>query len=258
MADTMAMQMKAWSSGIGYELDFWDKWMESRGLSWPEDFTKRFDLDLPLEPRILDLIDAAGDGQVRILDVGSGPVTNVGRRNGDVRIALRACDPLAHQYDALLAKHGLAPPTRTEFAVAEELSAFFEASSFDVIHCRNALDHSFDPIRALVEMLKIVRPGGTIMLRHHENEAEREDYAGFHQFNFDLDEGRFVIWNKSERHYPDALMPIASVFETDREGSDVIVTIRKVGEFPRDSLLRQHRGRLTDVYAGVIGAFAAA
>lgn len=40
---------------------------------------------------------------------------------------------------------------------------------------------------------------GVLMLYHNPNEAESEAYSGFHQYNFDVVDGRFIIWRGDQR-----------------------------------------------------------
>jgi len=195
--ETLRAQLMEWKQGIQSETLFWHKWMRERGGPWPDRFEKRFNPETPLEPWIAAVARGLGKREVSILDVGSGPVPNTGYKLEGVAVQLKAVDPLASIYSNLRACHGLCPPIAPTFAAAEELSSFFELNSFDIAHCCNALDHSFDPFRGITEMLKVVRVGGFVLLRHHPNEAEHGQYNGFHHYNFDSRDSRFVIWNKS-------------------------------------------------------------
>jgi SAM-dependent methyltransferase len=190
-------QLTEWKQGIPSETLFWDGWMEERGGQWSGDFQRRFDAETPLDPWLAAAARSLSKEEVSILDVGSGPAPVIGYKLEGVALRITAVDPLASIYANLLARHELNPPITPMFAPAEELSSFFEPNSFDIAHCRNALDHSFDPLRGISEMLKVIRVGGLILLRHHRNEAEQEDYKGFHHYNFDCCGNRFVIWNKS-------------------------------------------------------------
>jgi SAM-dependent methyltransferase len=149
-----------------------------------------------------------------------------------VSVEVIACDPLAPLYDSLIAEAGVQPPVRTVFAPAEDLSVFFPRSSFDIVHCRNALDHSIDPVRGLEEMLRVMRVGGSLVLRHHANEAEREAYVGLHQFNIDEQDGRLVFWNKAGSIEPLKHMPVRVDARIFRVGGDVNAVLVKRGEFP--------------------------
>jgi SAM-dependent methyltransferase len=160
-------------------------------------------------------------GSSRVLDVGAGPLTVLGRNlPGDEHpVSVTACDPLANHYALLAKKYGVEPPIPTLTALAEDLSAFFPVDSFDLTFCRNALDHSFSPLRGIIEMLLVTRPGGKTVLHHHVNEAERGQYDGFHQWNFCLKHDRFHIWNeKTDIDVADVLSGFATTSGYVKDG----------------------------------------
>src|SRR5215213_10677957 len=113
----LEVQLAAWARGIGDELRFWDSWLASRGLQWPEDYARRMDPEAPLDPRAAELAPSlARDGRLRVLDVGTGPVTMLGyRAPGGLALELTTTDPLAPLYAGLLARHGVTPPVATRF-----------------------------------------------------------------------------------------------------------------------------------------------
>jgi SAM-dependent methyltransferase len=131
-------------------------------------------------------------------------------------------------------------PVPSIFAPAEELSAFLPPDSFDIVHCRNALDHSFDPLRGVIEMLRLVRIGGVVVLYHNPNEAQSEDYSGFHQYNFDVQDDRFIIWRGEARFDVLEHMPVKVRMQSQKAGH-VVVSIEKLEPFPveEDSRFRQ-------------------
>src|SRR6185295_6270228 len=115
----------------------------------------RHDSATPVDTQLADMLqETAKDGVAKLLDVGCGPYTVVGKRIDGLRLDITAVDPLADAYVELMRRHQHQPLIAPHFAVAEDLAAFFPASSFDVVHCRNALDHSFDPIRGIDQMLR--------------------------------------------------------------------------------------------------------
>ena len=239
--ETLRAQLMAWKQGIPSEASFWNKWMEQRGGEWPEDFRRRFDPETPLDPWIATAAQGLGKREVSILDVGSGPLPAIGYQLEGVELHITAVDPLASVYKDLMDHHGLKPPIAPKFASAEELSSFFEPNSFDIIHCRNALDHSFDPLRGINEMLKVVRVGGLILLRHHRNEAEQEAYRGFHHHNFDCKESRFIIWSKSTQADVGELLKGRA--EIACAARDLVeVAMRKIADVPETTAAS--RGRL--------------
>jgi len=67
------------------------------------------------------------------------------------------------------------------------------------VTARNTLDHSYDPIRAIREMLDFAKPGAPLLLVHHRNTAEDESYHGMHQWNFEAGDDSLVVWRPGTR-----------------------------------------------------------
>lgn len=190
-----------WLDNIGDEIDYWARYIGTDGAEYPDDFQFRLRNDTLISSRddhLANMISRVISQEISILDVGSGPLTNLGKQVLGKSITITACDPLADIYNRLIERRGLTAPVKTTFADAENLSHFFLPQSFDVVHCANALDHSYDPLSAIIEMLKVVKPGGFIKLGHFENEAVSENYHGLHQWNFTERSGDFVIWNREQ------------------------------------------------------------
>merc|ERR1712023_378618 len=98
----------------------------------------------------------------------------------------------------------MVPPHVPMHCPAEDLHTCFPPSYFDVVHVRNALDHAFDPLLGIERMLRVVRPGGWVLLRHARNEGVPGKFRnGLHQWSFDTaGEGSsttFIIWNPELR-----------------------------------------------------------
>jgi SAM-dependent methyltransferase len=111
-----------------------------------------------------------------------------------------AVDPLADHYRGLLERFDLKPPVETIACRGEEVAERFGENSFDVGYSRNALDHAADPIQAIESLVGVVRPGGAIVLTHNRREGEAQHYEQLHQWNFDVQEGRFVVYNRTTFH----------------------------------------------------------
>src|SRR5215469_4530 len=109
----------------------------------------RSDPNTPFQDYLRGLIEVPAGAQIRVLDVGAGPLTTIGRKWPGRELHITAVDPLAAEYDDLLRKLEIDPPCRTAFAFAEELSAIFTPSSFDLVHSRNAIDRSKDVLKAI-------------------------------------------------------------------------------------------------------------
>jgi SAM-dependent methyltransferase len=215
--------------GVSHELEFWRRWFETRGYLWPDDYRRRLDVDAPLEePLIVDRLPQVDADPVAILDVGAGPLTCLGKRYPGRSLAIVPVDALADEYDRLLAEFGVEPPVRTELCPGEELLDRFRPDTFDLAYARNSLDHSYDPVTILRNMLAVVKPGGFVVTRHVRTEGEHQSYSGLHQWNFDLEDGRCVLWGKATKHdVAEAVGDSASVeaFSDDDGGDDWVVCV---------------------------------
>jgi SAM-dependent methyltransferase len=168
------------------------------------------EIDDPVLIRALEEI-AASD--VSILDVGSGPLTSVGKVYPGKKISIVATDPLADDYASVLRDCRLDPPLLPIACGGEEIVERFGEEAFDIAFALNSLDHSADPRSVLDNMLAAIKPGGRVALRHMRNEGERNGYFGIHFWNIDCEDGRFLIWNRTERH--DVTAELADRFEVE-------------------------------------------
>jgi 2-polyprenyl-3-methyl-5-hydroxy-6-metoxy-1,4-benzoquinol methylase len=117
-----------------------------------------------LAQRSLDLVE--GDG-LRVLDVGCswGPIT-IATAESD-RVARVIGLDLEHEAlalgDAVLASRpGLSNKLDFVCAPAEQLP--FAAGQFDLVICHTVIEHVADVEVALLEMLRVLRPGGVLHL----------------------------------------------------------------------------------------------
>ena len=184
--------LNTWISNISSEIDFWDNLLKSRGgsIGAEEIFALRISDSSPFM-----LNDEIEDTKVKFLDVGSGPFSNCGTISTKAEIEFSAVDPLAIIYQYLKQKYNIKSPIEPKSGIVENLSDYFEYNSYDIVHMSNALDHCFDPLEGIKQMLAICKVGGKVILRHNENEGEKAHYNGLHQWNIELRDGKFLIWN---------------------------------------------------------------
>lgn len=204
-----------WIRGLEMEADFWrgklslnpeenvslerlKRWLATGEVPWT----------LPGDDLCYYLQDARSRGAVanvpRILNTGSGPLAPkpLQCQNKDVKVV--AADGLARFYLKVLDENEMEPPYLPAQCPVEELHLCFPAAHFDVVHIRNALDHSFDPVLGIERMLQVTRPGGWVLLRHARNEGVPGKFRnGLHQWAFDAEDSsgevHFLIWNPDLR-----------------------------------------------------------
>lgn len=197
----MITQKELWSNGIPGEISFWENWLVTKGSEWPEEYLFRTNDRSSFQEHLAKYLPQNTD-IIDILDVGSGPLSFLGKtlpaeRQPAKGLRLTATDPLADSYMSLLKKYGVISPISLVKANSEELTRHFPHDYFDFVYMRNALDHSFDPLLAVGEMIKVLKSGHYIVLEHENNEAENENYHDLHQWNIKVENGAFIIWNKS-------------------------------------------------------------
>lgn len=197
MLDRLGFRRLAWRWRLPTEVGHWDIWLRTHGMSDPGDFARRIAPDEPLQEHLKKLLPQPNGRPYRILDIGAGPLTTVGKVCDGCRIDILAIDPLAPVYDALLEKNGITPPVRTKYGEAEQVAEMYPAGSFDLVHAANSLDHSHDPVAAIKAAARVVRPGGHVFLEHILNEGAREGYGGLHQWNFGVEGDSFTIASSS-------------------------------------------------------------
>ena len=165
-------------------------------MQWAASYSIRHDPEYPLQTRPAALLPS-DIHEVAILDVGAGPLNYLGKKLPGKKINITAVDPLAVEYDKILKKYNIVPLVRTQCVAAEHLCNAFKRNTFDLVYARNCIDHSFDPERAILQMIDVVKRGGFVLLEHYPDEAEREKYSGLHQWNFSMNEfGEFIIKSK--------------------------------------------------------------
>jgi SAM-dependent methyltransferase len=199
-----------WEDGIKYEVEFWEKWYKTYGLDWPSDYRFRIDVNTEVQDHIAKHIHEEG---IRILDVGSGPLTVLGKKHNGKLLDITACDALADYYDELNFRYRIIPIISVEKCRAEALLDKYGTDSFGLVHAQNCIDHCELPIDAIRHMIGVVKPGGKVIMRHEVNEGENEGYGGFHQWNFYGKDGKFMISGKGNEYNVTDLFSAVSQIE---------------------------------------------
>ena len=235
-------EITRWLNGIPYEVAFWNN-----VYRWENTFQGMMGWSHYGSPITLEDFEANAFLVERaapiVLDVGCGMSYATGNfllQDGQqVPLDIHYVDALAYHFNRILSKYKRNLPS-IEFGMAEYLSAFYPDNYADLVIIQNALDHSSRPMKAIYEALEVVKKGGVLYLNHHPNEAETEQYKGFHQNNIDEADGQLIIWNKSERHIVNTLVSSFAEVKTSRyENGHIIAVITKKQDVPCELLTRR-------------------
>ena len=194
--------LKQWFGSIDEEIKYWDFFCRQGKEVYKDMWDKHVENNKALS-YITEYFDAFPDGcEVKYIDVGSGPFSRNGIISKRLVLKTEAVDPLAAVYNSLKDKYNLNNGIKIQTGFVELLDKEISANKYDIVHMSNALDHCFDPILGIYQLLRICKIGGMVLLRHNENEAERQNYTGLHQWNLSLDHQKnaFIIWNKNYRY----------------------------------------------------------
>ncbi|MCR4994337.1 MAG: hypothetical protein K6A32_03005 [Bacteroidales bacterium] len=225
-----------WVKGIPYELAFWNNLYR-----WDKTFEGVINWSRRGQALLLEGMNVqeflSNFEHPIVLDVGCGITYAKGDQrvtpNGLEPLDVRYLDPLAPFYNEIIRRHHRSMPA-IQFGMMEHLSASIEPGTATLVIIQNALDHSSDPLRGILSALQVLRIGGCLYLQHHPNEAEAENYKGFHQFNICTDEQQHCcIWNKETNVIVDnVIAPFATIRTLTLDNGFVVSIITKTGEVP--------------------------
>ncbi len=196
MDNEKSVAREIWDNSIVHELRHWEYWMSHDSIRPHKEARLSPEFGFPGAARAM--LKSPAGATIKALDLGSGPASTVGTNWPERTVHLVRVDPLADEYNELLVQHGYPPNIVKGFG--ETLLNDIKERDFDFVHSGNALDHAYDPLLCMQNMIDICKPGGWIYVLVFENEAVFENYAGMHQWNFNLGaDRRLYLWNKSSR-----------------------------------------------------------
>jgi len=226
---------KKWIGGIPYEIAFWNNvyrwnitfkgmmgWSHFGSVIYLEGFDAGTFLKNKTKPIVLDI----GCG----MSYATGNMIETSDKTTPLDI--HYIDPLAPYFNKILKRQKRNLP-KIEFGVMEYLSIFYPDHNIDLAIIQNALDHSSNPVKGIYEAIDILKKGGVLYLNHHPNEAETENYKGFHQYNIINEDNKLIIWNRNEKWNVNKLIKDFAEIKVHRcENGNIIAVIIKTAPVP--------------------------
>ena len=133
---------------------------------------------------------------LRLLEVGSGPVSNLASAVDEGLIDVTAIDPLAGQYRRLLGRCDISYPIEPIEGKGEDLVGLFGEHSFDIVYSCNALDHTISPENCMTQMVRVIRDEGFVFLEGDVKEGTNEKWEGLHQHDLVPEGGQLIHYDR--------------------------------------------------------------
>lgn len=159
--------MVKWLFGIPYEIAFWDAGFRNAQTRKSLFAFSHYGQSIQLTGFDVEkfLLQQTNPTEVKILDVGCGMTYYPGDKlyvdGEEKQINIHYIDPLAHYYNKILEKYKINRPN-IEFGMMEYLSAFYPKHDVTLIIIQNALDHSADPVKGILEALQALQVNGIL------------------------------------------------------------------------------------------------
>ena len=230
--------MIKWLLGIPYEVAFWESvYGNKKALASLLAFS-HYGRALALDgfDATSFLLKQQEPEKAIILDIGAGMSYLPGefiltKQGKQLPLNIHYIDPLADYYNQIAQHYKVSVP-KVEFGIMEYLSAFYPQHDVTLAIIQNALDHSANPLKGVLEALNALKINGVLYLNHHPNEAEYEQYRGFHQFNICIEEDNLIIWNHNQRYNINEIIKDFARVETKQVEKNPVAIITKTSEVP--------------------------
>ena len=227
LSDYEREQIKAWINGVSYEVAFWSAYLTKEKVEKTKSRLQSNEELTLAGCDVRSIMKVSKDEKPVILDVGCALSYATGTKIDGWDTDFHYIDPLADFYNQILDKKR-APLPRIELGMVEYLTGSVKKNTVSLIIINNALDHSFDPIKGIFESFSTLKQGGILYLYHHKNEAEHENYRGFHQYNISCKNGELMCWRKNSSINISEILGAHAHIDVVDLGDHVVAVITKI------------------------------
>ena len=130
---------------------------------------------------IQNLNETIKNQKLKLLEVGSGPTSNLAWGVDQGLFEITAVDPLANSYNELMKQHNYVFTIKPMEGVGEELLNLFGEETFHIIFSQNAIDHAVSPQKCILNMYSVLKEGGILYLCGNVKEGTNNGWYGLHQ-----------------------------------------------------------------------------
>jgi SAM-dependent methyltransferase len=169
------------------EIAFWEKHLAKQDefkdyLELVLDMSKRQQVfPEKLLPCLDDLKKNFPNEKLKLLEVGSGPTSNLVWGVDKGLFEVTAVDPLARPYNRLMKQNHYDYPIKPIEGTGEELLELFDQGTFHIAYSQNAIDHTESPQKCISNMSTVLKIGGILYISGHISEGTHMGWYGLHQ-----------------------------------------------------------------------------
>lgn len=150
---------------------------------------------LQLELILKELNKQFKNERLRLLEVGSGPTSNLAWGVDEGLFEITAIDPLANIYNRLMKKNNYDYPIKPIKGTGEEILKLFDKECFHIVFSQNAIDHIVSPKKCILNMYKVLKKRGVLYLCGHVKEGTNQGWLGLHQHDLVPTDGQLFHFN---------------------------------------------------------------
>ena len=176
------------------ELEFWSTYLAARPDGISNAAYRESAFPAQLLPYLHDMRSRGGN--IKLLEVGAGPVSLLSWGAEQCLFEMTAIDPLADAYARILADNHISYPVKPVSGSGEKLLDIFAERSFDVVYSSNALDHAISPHQSLQNISRVVKEGGLVCLEGFCREGTNAGWEGLHQHDLVPQNGQLLHFNR--------------------------------------------------------------
>jgi len=162
---------------------------------------------------IYKLKDFYKNEKLKLLEIGSGPVSNLAYYVDKDLFEVIAIDPLAGFYQKIMNKFNYEFPIKPISINCEDLLKFFRKETFHIIYAQNSIDHTNNPIICLNNAYHLLKNNGILFIRNNIKEGSRKGWIGLHKHDIYMSKNNLVHANQKGK--------ITNFFKDDKINLDL-------------------------------------
>lgn len=144
--------------------------------------------------QILDILSEDFAEDLKLADIGSGPISSFIYKINICKYSITTVDPLAKIYNYINFKYNPTYPLKCIEGTGEQLTELFSGKNYHLVLTQNAIDHSIHPLNFMNNLFYILKPKGFLYLCGYIDVGKETNWIGLHQHNISID-GDDLIWS---------------------------------------------------------------